>query len=60
MTKFYAYVGGLIGSAAIANTEFSDTLLSGLTPVFDIVAPAALVIFSGALLWEGAKSLVNR
>ncbi|MBP1930914.1 hypothetical protein [Ammoniphilus resinae] len=59
MPRFYAFVGGLLGSLALAHASFTGTL-SEVEPFFDVVALISLIVFSGALLWDGFKTLFNR
>jgi hypothetical protein len=59
MNKFLSYVGGLIGSFGLTKAPIAGSFLSGLDPVFQIVALLGIVVFSVALIWEGTKALIK-
>lgn len=60
MYKVISYAGGLLGSFALFKISFTGTILGGLEPLFDIVSVLGLVVFSGALIWEGTRALIRR
>ncbi|TVY08108.1 hypothetical protein FPZ49_20355 [Paenibacillus cremeus] len=63
MSKFFGYVGGLIGSIALSNVSvgmFGWKIFSMLDIVFAIVSLLGLIVFSGALLYEGVKTFFGK
>ncbi|RXT13742.1 hypothetical protein [Ammoniphilus sp. CFH 90114] len=59
MNRLWSYVGGLVAGLAISSTTFTGTFLSDLNPFFEVVSIVAILVFSGALVWEGIKGLMN-
>ena len=60
MNRLFSYVGGLVGGLALSATTLTGTFLSELSPLFDFVSLVAILVFSGALVFEGIKALVNK
>ncbi|MEW9672635.1 hypothetical protein [Ammoniphilus sp. 3BR4] len=60
MNRLWSYAGGLVGGLAISATTFTGAFLSDLSPLFEIVSLLAILVFSGALMWEGIKALINK
>lgn len=60
MNKFLSYVGGLIGSIALAKASIAGSFLSGLGPVIGLISLLGTIVFSVTLIWEGVKTLITK
>lgn len=58
--KFLTYAGGILGGYSLVKMPVSDTMLFGLNPVIDLLGALAIVIFAGAFVVRGVKSMLNR
>jgi hypothetical protein len=60
MTKLSTLAGGLLGSFAFLKTPLSGTFLGGLDPVVDIIGVVGMLVFSGALIYNGVREFFQR
>jgi len=60
MDKFWPYAGGLLGGYALIQVPLSTVALSGLEPVLDVVGVISMVVFSGAMVWNGVRALIKK
>jgi hypothetical protein len=60
MDKFLTYVGGVLGGYALIATPVGGTVLSSLNPLLDILGAISMIVFAGALVVSGVRSLIGR
>lgn len=59
MDNFWPYLGGMIGGYTLVQAPL-DSLGTGIEPVVNIVGVLSMIVFAGALIYHGARSLVGR
>lgn len=57
MDKFWPYAGGLLGGYALTVVSFP---IPGLDPVLDLVGGLSMIVFAGALVVHGVRSMIGR
>jgi hypothetical protein len=60
LDKFVTYVGGVLGGYALVVAPVGGTLLSSLDPLLDILGAASMIIFAGALVVRGVRSMFSK
>ncbi|MCI3921597.1 hypothetical protein MO973_15285 [Paenibacillus sp. TRM 82003] len=57
MDKFWPYVGGLIGGYALTVVSLP---IAGLDPILDLVGGLSVIVFAGALVYNGVRALIRK
>ena len=57
MDKFLTYLGGVLGGYALIETPVADTILSSLDPVLDLLGVLSMIVFSGAFVVHGVRTM---
>lgn len=60
MEKLLTYAGGVLAGYVLTELPLSGTMISSLEPVLDGVGIVSMVLFSGALIYKGVKTLMGK
>jgi hypothetical protein len=60
MSKVASYLGGVAGGWFLTDVSSYTPFLASANSFFDIVGALSVVVFSGALIYHGAKELLGR
>lgn len=60
MDKLLTSVGGVLGGYALLKLPMAGTFLSGIEPVVDGVGMLSVILFAGALIYYGVRSIINK
>jgi hypothetical protein len=60
LDKFVTYIGGVLGGYALVAAPVGGTLLSSVDPLLDILGAASMIVFAGALVVRGVRSMLNK
>lgn len=60
MNKILTYLGGIIGGYTLIQTPIAGTWLSGLDPILDAIGSLAMIVFAGALIVQGVRTLLGK
>ncbi|WP_284644697.1 hypothetical protein [Paenibacillus silviterrae] len=60
LDKFLTNLGGLLGGYALVKVPVDGTVLSSLDPVLDLLGVATMIVFAGAYIYHGIRSMMAR
>jgi hypothetical protein len=59
MEKFLVYLGGVVGGYTLVAAPVGGTFLSGLDPLLNVVGSLSMIVFAGAFLVRGVRSILS-
>jgi hypothetical protein len=60
VNRLTTWAGGLLGGWAMMKAPLDGSFLTGLDPIVDFIGVVSMVVFSGALIYNGVREFFNR
>ena len=60
MDRFWTYLGGVIGGYAVTEAPLQGLSVPGLEALLDVAGALSMVVFSGALIVRGVRTMIGK